>query len=73
MVRHRLPSGNKNQNSTFADVKEENVVETKYYLSTQYLQTLVNHKARHENKGNGCGYEIIKDNQTANAVVRVVS
>ena len=58
-----------NQNVTFADVKEENVVETKYYLSTQYLQTLVNHKARHENKGNGFGYEIIKDNQTANAVV----
>jgi DNA (cytosine-5)-methyltransferase 1 len=48
-----------NQNSTFADVKEENIVETKYYLSTQYLQTLINHKARHENKGNGFGYEII--------------
>ncbi len=58
-----------NQNSTFADVKEENIVETKYYLSTQYLQTLINHKARHENKGNGFGYEIIKDNQIANAVV----
>ena len=58
-----------NKNSTFADVKEENIVETKYYLSTQYLQTLINHKARHENKGNGFGYEIIKDNQIANAVV----
>ncbi|MHC8949610.1 DNA cytosine methyltransferase [Sphingobacterium hungaricum] len=58
-----------NKNITFADVKEENIVETKYYLSTQYLQTLVNHKLRHENKGNGFGYEIIKDNQTANAVV----
>ena len=58
-----------NQNVTFADVKENNVVETKYYLSTQYLQTLVNHKARHENKGNGFGYEIIKDNQIANSVV----
>ena len=58
-----------NKNSTFADVKEENIVETKYYLSTQYLQTLINHKARHENKGNGFCYEIIKDNQIANAVV----
>ena len=58
-----------NKNSTFADVKEENIVETKYYLSTLYLQTLINHKARHENKGNGFGYEIIKDNQIANAVV----
>lgn len=58
-----------NQTSTFADVKEKNVVETKYYLSTQYLKTLINHKVRHENKGNGFGYEIIKDNQIANAVV----
>lgn len=57
------------QNSIFADVKEENVVETKYYLSTQYLQTLINHKIRHQNKGNGFGYEIIDDNQIANAVV----
>lgn len=54
---------------SFADIKENNIVDTRYYLSTQYLQTLVNHKARHENKGNGFGYEIIKDNQIANAVV----
>lgn len=54
---------------SFADIKEKDVVATKYYLSTQYLQTLVNHKARHENKGNGFGYEIIKDSQIANAVV----
>ena len=32
---------------TFADVKEEQVPPTKYYLSTQYIQTLENHKARH--------------------------
>lgn len=42
---------------------------TKYYLSTRYLETLRNHKARHEEKGNGFGYEIIKDDQIANAVV----
>jgi len=54
---------------TFADVKEEKVVPTRYYLSTQYLQTLVNHKARHESKGNGFGYAIIPDNGIANAIV----
>lgn len=53
----------------FADIKEENVVPTKYYLSTQYLQTLENHKARHESKGNGFGYAIIKDDEIANAIV----
>jgi len=58
-----------NRNVTFADVKEENVVPTKYYLSTQYLHTLRLHKERHKNKGNGFGYEIISDDQIANAVV----
>jgi DNA (cytosine-5)-methyltransferase 1 len=56
-------------NPTFEDVKERNVPPTKYYLSTQYVQTLVNHKARHENKGNGFGYAIIPDNGIANAIV----
>lgn len=56
-------------NATFASVKEKNVPPTKYFLSTQYVQTLVNHKARHESKGNGFGYAIIPDNGTANAIV----
>jgi len=54
---------------TFADIKEKKVPATKYFLSTQYVQTLVNHKARHEGKGNGFGYAIIPDNEIANAVV----
>jgi DNA (cytosine-5)-methyltransferase 1 len=53
----------------FIDVKEENEVSVKYYLSTQYVQTLINHKARHAAKGNGFGYEIIRDDQVANAIV----
>jgi DNA (cytosine-5)-methyltransferase 1 len=58
-----------NKNATFGDVKEENPVSVKYYLSNTYLNTLVNHKKRHESKGNGFGYEIIPDDGTANAVV----
>lgn len=54
---------------TFAKVKEKKPVQTRYYLSTQYLQTLYNHKERHANKGNGFGFEIIKDDQIANAIV----
>jgi len=53
----------------FADIKEKKVPATKYFLSTQYVQTLVNHKARHEGKGNGFGYEIIPDDGIANAIV----
>ena len=56
-------------NPTFQDVKEKDVPPTKYYLSTQYMQTLVNHKERHANKGNGFGYAIIPDNGIANAIV----
>jgi DNA (cytosine-5)-methyltransferase 1 len=54
---------------TFAKVKEKKPVQTRYYLSTQYLQTLYNHKERHASKGNGFGFEIIKDDQIANAIV----
>ncbi|MBT5531267.1 MAG: DNA cytosine methyltransferase [Cytophagia bacterium] len=58
-----------NKSTTFKDVKEENVVSVKYYLSDRYLNSLINHKKRHESKGNGFGYEIIADDGTANAVV----
>lgn len=58
-----------NSKKVFSDVREKNVVDTKYYISTQYLQTLHNHKARHESKGNGFGFEIIPDNGVSNAIV----
>ncbi len=50
----------------FRDVKEEEVVDVKYYLSQRYWQTLVNHKKRHRSAGNGFGYEIIGDDDIAN-------
>jgi DNA (cytosine-5)-methyltransferase 1 len=53
----------------FADVKEKKVPATKYYLSNQYVQTLIKHKERHESKGNGFGYAIIPDDGIANAIV----
>jgi DNA (cytosine-5)-methyltransferase 1 len=58
-----------NKKITFAEIKEKDIVPTKYYLSTQYLSTLENHKARHEKKGNGFGFEIISDDSISNAVV----
>lgn len=57
------------QKVSFKRVKEKNPVSVKYYLSDTYLQTLINHKNRHESKGNGFGYEIITDDGIANAVV----
>lgn len=54
---------------TFGDIKEAECPSVKYWLSTQYIQTLVAHKERHAAKGNGFGYEIIHDDQVANAIV----
>ena len=58
-----------NKKVTFASIKEKKVPATKYFLSTQYVQTLINHKARHEGKGNGFGYAIIPDDGISNAIV----
>jgi DNA (cytosine-5)-methyltransferase 1 len=59
----------KNITTTVKDILEEKVVDAKYYMSTQYLSTLRKHKERHESKGNGFGYEILKMNGVANAIV----
>lgn len=40
------------------DILDNAPVDAKYYLSDVYMQTLRNHRARHEEKGNGFGYEI---------------
>lgn len=60
------PSGKK---VCFGDIKEEKEVSAKYYISTQYLATLKAHKQRHMSRGNGFGYEIISDDECANAIV----
>ncbi|MCR5353540.1 MAG: DNA cytosine methyltransferase [Clostridiales bacterium] len=51
------------------DIKEEKPVPSKYYLSDVYLETLKRHKARHEAKGNGFGYEIRDWSDVAGAIV----
>lgn len=58
-----------NVSTSFADIRENEPVSVRYYLSETYLNTLINHKKRHESKGNGFGYEIISDTGIANAVV----
>lgn len=54
---------------TLADVIEQQPVSVKYYLSDQYLKTLREHRARHEAKGNGFGYEIRELHSIAGAIV----
>ena len=59
----------KQTNVTLGSIKENKVVSSKYYLSTRYLKTLENHKARHKSKGNGFGYKILNDDEIANAII----
>ena len=58
-----------NKDTVLDDILEQEEVSVKYYLSTTYVQTLKNHRARHESKGNGFGYQIIANDGIANAVV----
>lgn len=51
------------------DVREEEAVPARYYLSETYVETLRRHRARHEAAGHGFGYKIIDDNAVANAIV----
>lgn len=51
------------------DIFEEKPVPAKYYLSERYMDTLRKHKARHEARGNGFGYEIRELNDVAGAIV----
>lgn len=56
-------------NKCLLDIRERNPVPAKYYLSDVYVDTLRKHKARHEAKGNGFGYEIRAWDDVAGAVV----
>lgn len=51
------------------DIREENPVPAKYYLSNTYMDTLISHKKRHAAKGNGFGYEIRDWGEIAGAIV----
>jgi len=64
----KFPVENK-KTVTIRKILEKNPVSAKYYLSTQYLQTLKNHRARHEAKGHGFGYVIRDLDDVSGAVV----
>jgi len=51
------------------DIIENDPVSSKYYLSDVYVETLRRHRARHEAKGNGFGYEIRDWDDVAGAIV----
>ncbi|MBQ4414923.1 MAG: DNA cytosine methyltransferase [Methanomicrobium sp.] len=52
-----FPEGT-DRSKTIRDILDDAPISPKYYLSDVYMNTLINHKKRHESKGNGFGYEI---------------
>ena len=52
-----FPKGSKKK-VCIRDIMDPAPIPSKYYLSDTYVETLKRHKARHEAKGNGFGYEI---------------
>ena len=52
-----FPKGSKGK-VCIRDIMDEAPVPSKYYLSDTYMETLRQHRARHEAKGHGFGYEI---------------
>jgi DNA (cytosine-5)-methyltransferase 1 len=51
------------------DIIEESPILTRYYLSDVYVETLRRHRARHEARGNGFGFEIRSWDDVAGAIV----
>jgi len=64
----KFPEPTKNS-KCIKDIIEEKPVSAKYYLSKVYLKTLRRHRARHEAKGHGFGYEIRDWEDVAGAIV----
>lgn len=46
----------------FGDIREKDMVDTRYYMSERYWQTLLRHKRVQHDQGRGYGYRTIDDN-----------
>ena len=64
----QFPVGN-NSGTCIKDIMENAPIPSKYYLSETYMDTLIRHRKRHEEKGNGFGYEIRDINGQAGTIV----
>ena len=68
-IRFQFPEGNSNSNISISNILENKTINLKYYLSQQYLNTLIEHKRRHKSRGHGFGYQVISPDSIANTLV----
>lgn len=50
----------------------ETNVDDKYYMSSQYLETLKKHKVREHSKGNGFGYCVVNDSEMEHPIANTI-
>lgn len=58
---YRYPTGEGTPDVHFGAIREEGMVDTQYYMSDRYWQTLKKHKETQKDKGRGYGYRTISD------------
>lgn len=58
---YKYPTGEGIPNKNFGDIREKGMVDTRYFMSERYWQTLVRHKKAQHSQGRGYGYRIISD------------
>ena len=64
----KFPEGKKSS-GCIRDIMEDAPIDSRYYLSETYLNTLKAHKARHEARGNGFGYVVRDINGISGTIV----
>lgn len=58
---YHYPTGDGIPDVHFGAIRENGIVDTRYYMSNRYWQTLLRHKTAQRNQGRGYGYRIISD------------
>ena len=58
---YHYPTGEGIHDVHFGTIREDGIVDTRYYMSNRYWQTLLRHKTAQRKQGRGYGYRIIND------------
>jgi len=53
----------------FGDIREKGIVDSRYYMSERYWQTLLRHRETQKNNGRGYGYRIINDDEIGHTLM----
>ena len=63
------PNGENIPDVHFGNIREHGMVDTEYYMSERYWQTLLRHKEAQKNKGRGYGYRTIGNDEFGNTLM----